>query len=53
MMQTSRGDQISYVQDIGVVRDYSEGEFAQTGNTLDVSIHGKGWFVVDTPEGPA
>jgi flagellar basal-body rod protein FlgF len=38
------------VQDIAVVRDFGEGEFTTTGNSLDVAIHGKGWFVIDTPD---
>lgn len=46
------GQTVSYVQDLAVVRDFSEGALNRTGNTLDVAIHGTGWFVVDTPEGP-
>jgi flagellar basal-body rod protein FlgF len=47
------GETTSFVQDIAVVRDYGEGELIRTGNTLDFAIHGKGWFVVATPAGPA
>jgi flagellar basal-body rod protein FlgF len=50
LAQTSNGEQASYVQDLAVVRNYGEGKFVQTGNKLDVAIHGKGWFVVDTPD---
>lgn len=53
LMQTKGGETVSYVQDIGVVRNYDEGEMSSTGNSLDAAIHGKGWFVVDTPDGPA
>jgi flagellar basal-body rod protein FlgF len=32
--------------------DFSQGSFTQTGNPLDFAIMGKGFFVVETPEGP-
>lgn len=51
LARTSDGQQVSFVQDLAVVRDFSEGEFIKTGGTLDAAIHGKGWFVIDTPEG--
>jgi len=44
-------DDISFVQDIAVVRDYREGAFSKTSNPLDVAISGKGWLQVDTPAG--
>ena len=50
LAQTPGGDSVSYVQDLALVRDFSEGDFTTTGNPLDVAIHGKGWFVIDTPE---
>lgn len=50
---TESGETVSYVQDLAVARDFSEGELSKTGNTLDVAIHGTGWFVVDTPDGRA
>jgi len=42
---------LSFVLDYGVLRDTSEGELKPTSNPLDVAISGKGFFVVDTPEG--
>jgi flagellar basal-body rod protein FlgF len=42
---------VSFVQDIAVLRDYREGAFTKTDNPLDVAISGKGWLVVDTPGG--
>jgi flagellar basal-body rod protein FlgG len=33
--------------------DYSAGSVTQTGNTLDMAIDGDGFFVVNTPNGPA
>lgn len=32
--------------------DFSQGNFIQTGNPLDFAIMGKGFFVVETPDGP-
>jgi len=46
----TEGETVSYVQDIAVVRDFGEGEFVTTSSPLDVAIHGKGWFVIDTPD---
>lgn len=31
--------------------DYSQGSMVQTGRDMDIAIEGKGFFVVDTPEG--
>jgi flagellar basal-body rod protein FlgF len=45
------GDRISYVRDISTVRDQSEGSFRETGNPLDMAIHGEGYFVVQTENG--
>jgi flagellar basal-body rod protein FlgF len=44
-------DDISFVQDIAVVRDFREGAFTQTGDPLDVAISGPGWLQIDTPAG--
>lgn len=46
-----RRDEIAFVQDIGVARDFSAGDLTSTGNPLDLAIQGKGWFVVETPQG--
>ncbi|MEZ5876278.1 MAG: flagellar hook-basal body complex protein [Tepidamorphaceae bacterium] len=43
--------EMSYVQDVATLRDYSPGAMVQTGSPLDVAINGKGWFVVNTPDG--
>lgn len=50
LAQNTEGEPVSYVQDIAVVRDFGEGEFVTTSSPLDVAIHGKGWFVIDTPD---
>ena len=42
---------VSYVQDRGVWRDYSQGAVQTTGNPLDIAIVGEGFFIVRTPDG--
>ena len=42
---------LSYVIDKGLARDFAEGPFQPTNNPMDVAISGKGWFVVETPQG--
>jgi flagellar basal-body rod protein FlgF len=33
-------------------RDFSQGSLVKTGRGLDLAIQGKGFFVIETPEGP-
>lgn len=47
----ARGEKLSFVQDVGLARDLTEGPMQSTGNPLDVAINGKGYFVVDSPMG--
>jgi flagellar basal-body rod protein FlgF len=42
---------LSFVADGGVVRDLSEGRLETTNAPFDFAIHGKGYFVVQTPNG--
>ncbi len=42
---------VSYVQDRGTYRDFSQGALQQTTNPLDVAIDGNGYLVVQTPGG--
>jgi flagellar basal-body rod protein FlgF len=51
LKETGTNGHVSLVQDISLARDLSEGAFKCTKGALDVAIHGKGWFVVETPEG--
>jgi len=44
-------EELSFVQDIGLARDLSEGPLQTTGNSFDVAINGRGYFVLDTPSG--
>jgi flagellar basal-body rod protein FlgF len=32
--------------------DFSQGNLVQTDRTLDFALHGKGFFIIETPEGP-
>lgn len=32
--------------------DFSQGHLVETGRSLDVALYGKGFFVIETPEGP-
>lgn len=38
--------------DLNSAFDFSQGSIVQTERTLDVALMGKGFFVVETPEGP-
>ena len=42
---------VSFVLDRGVWHDMSQGSIERTGNSLDVAIDGKGFMVVQTPNG--
>jgi flagellar basal-body rod protein FlgF len=42
---------VSYVQDRGTFRDFSQGAVQQTGNPLDVAISGAGFMVVQAAGG--
>ncbi len=43
--------QITYPQLKGLFRETQEGPVAATGNSLEVALRGKGFIVVETPEG--
>jgi flagellar basal-body rod protein FlgF len=43
--------QLSYVKDMGMIRDLSEGRMDTTGAPFDMAIHGSGYFVVQTANG--
>lgn len=51
LFRSPDGDQVSFVQSMGIKRDYTEGRMEHTGNDLDVAINGKGFFVVRGEEG--
>src|ERR1700687_3820719 len=45
------GSRVSFVRDRGVWHDMSQGPIEHTGNPLDVAVDGKGFLVVQTPQG--
>lgn len=45
------GRRVSFVQDRGTYRDFSQGPLQQTGNPLDVAIDGDGFLAVQTAGG--
>lgn len=49
---TDSGEKISFVQDIGLVRNLTEGQLTATENPLDTAISGDGYYEVETPLGP-
>lgn len=52
LVKTDEGHKLSFVQDVAVARDLQEGEMKPTGNPLDLALSGRGYLVVETPEGP-
>ncbi len=45
------GGKLSFVQDVGVMRDTREGPLTKTDNALDFAIHGEGYFAIETESG--
>lgn len=45
------GAKVSFVEEFGTYADTRPGPLTETRNPLDLAINGKGYFVVDTPEG--
>lgn len=46
------GEKMSFVQDISLVRNLTEGQMTSTENPLDLAIAGDGYFEIETPVGP-
>ena len=44
-------EDVTFVVDPAMHRDFSFGRIELTGNPLDVAINGEGWFTVETPDG--
>lgn len=42
---------ISFVEDWGVARNFSDGRIEDTGRPLDVAVVGRGFFAIETPDG--
>ncbi|WP_299616720.1 flagellar basal-body rod protein FlgF [Pelagibius sp.] len=49
---TDSGEKMSFVQDIALVRNLTEGTMNATDNPLDTAISGEGYYEVETPLGP-
>jgi flagellar basal-body rod protein FlgF len=45
------GNKLSFVQDVGVLRDTREGPLTKTDNPLDFALHGDGYFQIETEGG--
>jgi flagellar basal-body rod protein FlgF len=52
LQRPSMGERVSMVRDRATTRDMSPGPMSATSNPLDLAIRGKGYFVVDTLNGP-
>ncbi len=50
-MSTLLGTTIGTTEN-AIKMDFSQGDFKQTGNSLDIALNGDGFFVVDGPEEP-
>ena len=44
-------EDVSYVLDARVIRNFVAGDMRQTDNPLDVAISGSGWFAIETADG--
>jgi flagellar basal-body rod protein FlgF len=51
LIQVDEGAPLSFVEDAGIMRDWTAGTLRPTGNPLDLAINGEGYFVVGTPDG--
>ncbi len=49
--QEAKQDQSGTAESQGLF-DFSQGNLVQTDRTLDLALHGEGFFVIETPEGP-
>ena len=45
------GEKLSFVQDVGLVRNTAEGTLNKTDNPLDMGLHGDGYFQIETEAG--
>jgi len=48
---TPTGNKLSFVQDVGQIRDTREGPLTKTDNSLDFALHGDGYFEIETEAG--
>ena len=50
--QTSGGTEPPGSVALNAVLDFSQGSLVETGRPLDFALYGKGFFVIETPQGP-
>jgi flagellar basal-body rod protein FlgF len=43
---------VNFVAGVGVARDFTQGSLTQTGATFDLAIDGRGFFQINTADGP-
>jgi flagellar basal-body rod protein FlgF len=51
LLENTPDGRVSYVQDHGTVRDWSQGPLTRTGNSLDVALEGQGFLEIQTAQG--
>lgn len=51
LQKPTNDDKQSFAQDIGTVRDTTEGPLVKTDNPFDLAISGEGYFTIETPLG--
>jgi flagellar basal-body rod protein FlgF len=51
LQKPTNDDSQSFAQDIGTMRDTSEGPLVKTDNPFDMAISGDGYFTIETPLG--
>lgn len=49
--ERAMGGKVSFVQDVGLVRDTREGSLTKTDNAFDLALHGDGYFQIETQQG--
>jgi flagellar basal-body rod protein FlgF len=52
LIESTNGKKVSFMRDFGTIRNLTEGNFVTTSNQFDMAIHGDGYFVIETPQGP-
>ncbi|MHC4395229.1 MAG: flagellar hook-basal body protein [Planctomycetota bacterium] len=50
--QDGAGTESSDEAELETMLDFSQGSIVETGRPLDFALYGKGFFVIETPEGP-
>lgn len=50
--EATGGDPVSYVHEVGLQRDLTQGNIDHTDSDLDIALDGAGYFVVQTDDGP-